>query len=135
MIENALFEEEQQQKEKARKIYEQVCSDIAPDYLKGLIMFINFEKRQNNIEKVKELYFKAFSHHLTSAGPHSSNLEVLSYITLQYARYLSFKCAEHTRAIDLMNIVLAKINYANKNLLLSFVNLVRHMEGSVGDVF
>jgi hypothetical protein len=60
MIENALFEEEQQQYIKARKIYEQIQNELAPDYIKSLIAFINFEKRQNNTEKVKELYFKAF---------------------------------------------------------------------------
>jgi adenylate cyclase class IV len=61
MLENALFEEEQTQIQKARKIYENLQSDIAPDYIKSLLAFINFEKRQNNTEKVKELYFRAYS--------------------------------------------------------------------------
>lgn len=60
MLENALFEEEQAQIQKARKIYEQLQNEVAPDYIKSLVMYINFEKRQNNIEKVKELYFRAF---------------------------------------------------------------------------
>jgi hypothetical protein len=45
---------------KARKIYENLTNEIAPNYLKSLTMHINFEKRQNNIEKVKELYFNAY---------------------------------------------------------------------------
>ena len=45
---------------KARKIFEQLQNEIAPDYIKSLIAFINFEKRQNNIEKAKELYYKCF---------------------------------------------------------------------------
>jgi hypothetical protein len=61
MLENALFEEEQAQIHKARKIYEQINNEIAPDYIKSSVMQINFEKRTNNIEKVKELYFKTYS--------------------------------------------------------------------------
>lgn len=60
MIEMALFEEEQQQILKARKIYENLQNDIAPDLIKSLMAFINFEKRQNNLEKVKELYYRAY---------------------------------------------------------------------------
>lgn len=45
MLEQALFEEEQNQIQKARKIYENLQNEIAPDYIKTLVAFINFEKR------------------------------------------------------------------------------------------
>lgn len=61
LLEKALFEEEQNQILKARKIHENLQAEIAPDCLKTLMAFINFEKRQNNTEKAKELYFKAYS--------------------------------------------------------------------------
>ena len=61
MLEQALFEEEQNQIQKARKIYENLQNEIAPDYIKTLVAFINFEKRQNNPEKVKELYYRAYT--------------------------------------------------------------------------
>ena len=77
-------------------------------------MFINFEKRQNNIEKVKELYFKAFQAQLNMATPQSQNHETLNFIVVQYARYLCFKCSEHSRAIDILNQAIQKINFCNK---------------------
>lgn len=45
LMEQALFEEEQNQIQKARKIHENIQSEIAPDCIKTLIAFINFEKR------------------------------------------------------------------------------------------
>lgn len=61
MLEQALFEEEQNQIQKARKVYENLQTDIAPECLKTLMAQLNFEKRQNNMEKVKELYFRAYN--------------------------------------------------------------------------
>ena len=61
LLEQSLFEEEQNQIQKARKIYETLQAEIAPDCIKTLMAFINFEKRQNNVEKVKELYFLAYT--------------------------------------------------------------------------
>ena len=61
MVENALFEEEQNQGKKAEKIYESLTTEVAPGHIKSTIAYINFEKRQKNDEKVKDLYFKAFS--------------------------------------------------------------------------
>lgn len=61
MLEQALFEEEQNQIQKARKVYENLQSEISPDCLKTLMAQLSFEKRQNNVEKVKELYFRAYN--------------------------------------------------------------------------
>lgn len=52
-------------------------------------MQINFEKRSNNIEKVKELYFKTYS-----AALQAQNFDTLTFIVFQYARFLAFKCSE-----------------------------------------
>ncbi len=48
LLEQALFEEEQNQIQKARKIHENIQNDIATDCIKTLMAFIGFEKRQNN---------------------------------------------------------------------------------------
>ncbi len=45
MLENAAFEEEQVQFQKARRIYEQINKEIAPELVKSNILYINFEKR------------------------------------------------------------------------------------------
>ncbi len=44
MLETALFEEEQLQIQKSRKIYEKLQNEVAPDYIKTLMAFITFEK-------------------------------------------------------------------------------------------
>ena len=72
--------------------------EIATDCIKTLIAFISFEKRQNNPEKVKELYFKAYS----SALEKGEN-ETVAYIVVQYSRFLAFKCGDMNRAVDIMN--------------------------------
>jgi hypothetical protein len=50
---------------------------VAPDYLKSLIAFINFEKRQNNVEKVKELYYRAYSNSLNK-----NEIETVAYVVI-----------------------------------------------------
>jgi hypothetical protein len=129
MLENALFEEEQLQVNKARKIYESIQNDIAPDYLKSLTLFINFEKRQNNIEKVKELYFKAYTSALKS-----NDVDTLSYILVQYARFLTFRCEDPNRAFDVLNSTIGKAK-PSKVLYLNVVNLIKHLEGRMVDVY
>lgn len=45
---------------KARKIYEQLTTEIAPGLIRASLEFINFEKRERNFDKAKELYFSSF---------------------------------------------------------------------------
>ncbi len=130
MLENAIFEEEQLQVQKARKIYEQLQNEIAPDYVKSLLMYINFEKRQNNIEKAKELYFKAFQSSLAR-----NETDTLTYISMQYARFLTFRCADANRAVEILNQAILKTQKATKPLYLSYVNFLKHLENYVQDVF
>lgn len=90
---------------------------------------INFEKRANNIEKAKELYFNSYSKALGSL-----NVDTLTYILLQYARFLAFKCQEPSRALDLLNSALTKIGKsATKTLYLSVINLVKHLDVAGGN--
>ena len=60
--------------------------------------FINFEKRQNNLEKVKELYYRAFT---TSQA--RNEVETVSYVVIQYARFLAFRCQDPNRAVEILN--------------------------------
>ena len=121
MIENALFEEDQQQINKARKIYENIQNEVAPDYLKSLIAFINFEKRQNNVEKVKELYYRAYSNSLNN-----NEIETVAYVVIQYARFLAFKCQDANRAVEVLNNAITKTK-GSKSLYLSYINFLKHM--------
>ncbi|CDW82944.1 pre-mrna-processing factor [Stylonychia lemnae] len=129
MIENALFEEEQQQVQKSRRIYENLQNEIAPDYIKSLIAFINFEKRQNNNEKVKELYFRAYS-----SSQQKNEIETVSYVVIQYARFLAFKCQDPNRAVEILNQALSKTK-GSKMLYLSYANFLKHMDGVIPEVY
>lgn len=60
LLENARFEEITNNPLKARKIHEQLCTEIAPGLVKTTLERINFEKRERNFDKAKELYFSAF---------------------------------------------------------------------------
>jgi len=61
MIENAMFEEEQQQMPKARLLYETLTNDVAAGHIKATLAFISFERRMGSNERVKELFYKAFN--------------------------------------------------------------------------
>ena len=47
--------------QKARKIFENLVTEVAPGHLKSILSFIGFEKRMNNNEKAKDLFFRAFN--------------------------------------------------------------------------
>lgn len=46
---------------RARKIYEQLDTELAPGLVKVALARINFEKREKNFDKARELYFNAYS--------------------------------------------------------------------------
>jgi len=120
LIENAIFEEMQSNSLRARKIYEQLDQEIAPGLIRATIARINFEKRQGNADKARELYFKAFRNALEK-----NNSPAVTYIATQYARFLAFKCGDHTRALDIFNQAISNPACTNKVLILSYVNLAR----------
>ena len=130
MLEQALFEEEQNQISKTRKIYETLQNEIAPDCIKTMMAFINFEKRQNNPEKVKELFFKAYTFSLEK-----QESETVAYIVVQYARYLAFKCSDSNRAVEIMNQAISKCGQGSKTLYLSYANFLKHLDGVIPDVY
>jgi hypothetical protein len=98
--------------------------------------FINFEKRQNNPEKVKELYFRAYT-----AAVERQDVETVTYVVVQYARFLAYKCDDCNRAVEIMNQAIEKCkggafkSRGTKTLFLSYVNLLKHLEGNVNDVY
>ena len=101
-----------------------------------MIAFINFEKRQNNVEKVKELYFKAYTNALER-----NQSEAMAYIVVQYSRFLAFKCSDPNRAVEIMNQAISKCSTiaegsrGTKTLYLSYVNFLKHLEGQIPDTF
>ena len=60
LLENARFEEITNNSLKARRIHEQLSTEIAPGLVKATLERINFEKRERNFDRAKELFFSAF---------------------------------------------------------------------------
>ena len=108
---------------KARRLYETLVNDVAPGHIKAMLAFVSFERRMGSNERVKELYYKAFKSSIAKKDP-----KAVTYIGMQYARFLAFKSNEVGRAADLLDeATLAIRNY--KVLYLSAVNLLKHLEG------
>lgn len=63
-----------------------------------------------------------------------NQVETVAYIVMQYARFLAFKCNDPTRAIDIMNNAIQKTK-GSKTLYLSYINLLKHLEGAVTELF
>ena len=97
-IENAMFEEEQSNIQKARNLYENLVTEVAQGHIKSVLAFIAFERRQNNNEKVKDLFYKAFQNALSRKDGKS-----ITFISLQYSRFLAFKSNEVQRACDILD--------------------------------
>jgi len=72
--------------------------DIAPGLLKATIGRINFEKRQGNTEKARELYSNA-----VSAALNKKDKLQVAYITTQSAQFLSTTCKDLTKALGVYN--------------------------------
>ena len=123
MVENALFEEEQNQGKKAEKIYDSLTTEVAPGHIKSIIAYINFEKRQKNDEKVKDLYFKAFSSAISK-----NDGQAVTYLGVQYANFNAFNCNDVTRACDILSQATSAIK-TSKVLFLSQTNFLKHLEG------
>ena len=123
MIENAMFEEEQQQLPKARLLYENLTNDVAPGHVKAMLAFVSFERRMGSNERVKELFYKAFN-----AALAKSDQLAVTYIGMQYARFLAFKSNEVGRACDILDQATGVIKNS-KVLYLSQLNLLKHLEG------
>lgn len=81
---------------------------------------INFEKREKNFDKAKELYFNAFQSNLAQ-----NNSLAVTVIATQYSRFLSSKCHEHNRALDILEQAVSNKECANKILYLNYINMAR----------
>ena len=104
-------------------LYETLTNEVAPGHVKATLAFIGFERRMGSNERVKELFYKAYK---SSIG--KKDAKAVTYIGLQYARFLAFKSNEVARACDILDeATLAIRNY--KVLYLSQVNLLKHLEG------
>ena len=64
----------------------------------------------------------------------SGQAEAVTYVVLPYARFLAFKCSDANRAVEIMNLAISKSQgWASKTLFLSYVNLLKHLEGAATD--
>lgn len=93
--------------------------------MKAAIARINFEKRQGNADRARELYFNAFMSALTR-----SDRMAVAYIATQYARFLAFKCNDHARALEIYSQAAANAECASKVLFLSYANLARNLNSA-----
>lgn len=96
---------------------------MAPGHLKSTLAFIAFEMRQNNNERVKDLYFKQ----LESALARSDALAA-TFLAIKYARFLIFKCNDVLRACDVLERTGQQVK-SSKIFYLSQLNLLKHLEG------
>lgn len=122
MLENALFEEEQSQVQKSRKIYETLIQDVAVGHIKSTIFYAAFERRMNNNEKAKDLYLKAFETALAK-----EDARAVTYVSMIYARFVAFECNDVERACQVMQQARLKIKNS-KVLYLSQINLMKHIQ-------
>ena len=83
---------------KARQLLENLTNEVAPGHIKATLAFIGFERRMGSNERVKELFYKAFNSALAKKDG-----QAVTYIGLQYARFLAFKSNEVVRACDLLD--------------------------------
>jgi len=113
LIENAKFEEVNGNSPRARKIYEQLDTEIAPGLVKAQLARINFEKREKNLDKARELYSNAFNQALKK-----NNSLAVTVIATQYARFLSSKCLDHNRAMLVFDQAVSNKACASKVLYL-----------------
>jgi vacuolar-type H+-ATPase catalytic subunit A/Vma1 len=102
-LENALFEEENQQMQKARKLYETLVQDTAVGNIQAQLAFIAFEMRMQNNEKVKDLFFKALEKALSK-----QDTRTVCLLSMKYARFLAFKCNDVQRACEVMDRALSQ---------------------------
>ena len=98
MIEHAMFEEEQQQVPKARMLYETLTNEVAPGHVKATMAFVSFERRMGSNERVKELFYKAFNSAMAK-----KDAQAVTYVGMQYARFLAFKSNDVERACDILD--------------------------------
>jgi len=129
LIENAKFEEVNGNSPRARKIYEQLDTEIAPGLVKAQLARINFEKREKNLDKARELYSNAFNQALKK-----NNSLAVTVIATQYARFLSSKCLDHNRAMLVFDQAVSNKACASKVLYLQYVNLARSNNDSTNQV-
>ena len=74
-------------------------------------------------ERVKDLFYKAFNIALAK-----NDSRAVTYVGMQYARFLAFKTNEVGRACDLLDQATNVIKNS-KILYLSHANLLKHLEG------
>lgn len=124
LIHTAQFEELQHNSLRARKIYEQL-EEIAPGLIKATIARINFEKREKNLDKAGEIFYEAFTNALSK-----DNSLAVTYLVTQYARFLSHKINDPSRAMEMLSKAVNNEKCANKVLFLQYVNLARQQPNS-----
>ena len=104
-------------------LYETLTNEVAPGHIKATLAFVSFERRMGSNERVKDLYYKAFNSALAKKSAYA-----VTYIGMQYSRFLAFKSNEVVRACDLLDQATSVIK-DSKVLYLSHANLLKHLEG------
>jgi hypothetical protein len=106
---------------KSRKIYETLVKEVAPGHIKSMLAYALFEKRMNNTEKAKDIYYKAFNSAMACADS-----KAITYVSMQYSRFLAFECNDVIRACDILKLARNQAQ-DSKVLYFSQVNLLKHL--------
>ena len=104
-------------------LYETLVNEVAPGHIQATLAFVSFERRMGSNERVKDLFYKAFNLALAK-----KDSRAVTYVGMQYARFLAFKTNEVVRACDLLDQATNVIKNS-KVLYLSQANLLKHLEG------
>lgn len=126
-LEQGIFEESLGHLDEARRLYQHVYDDVAPGLFSGLFKHLNLERREKNYEVVDKLYSEAFNIAETSEEP-----AILTYVTIHYAKYLSFVHGDHDRSLEIFENALRRVT-DRKILYLSYIDALKRKSHNKAD--
>lgn len=96
-------------------------TEVAPGHIKSILAYVAFERRMNNNEKAKDLFYKAFNNSMSRGDS-----KAVTYVSMQYSRFLAFECNDVERACDILKQARNQVQ-DSKVLYLSQINLLKHL--------
>jgi len=98
-----------------------LVTEVAPGHIKSILAYVAFERRMNNNEKAKDLFYKALNNSLSRGDSRA-----VTYVSMQYSRFLAFECNDVERACDILKQARNQVQ-DSKVLYLSQINLLKHL--------
>ncbi|GMH37035.1 hypothetical protein BSKO_04908 [Bryopsis sp. KO-2023] len=98
----AHFDERHGNAESARKRFKHVQTTLAPRMVSMIVQFVNFERRQGNLEAACSIYSECIEEELAKESS-----ETCAFLCIQYAHFLSQVVADHRRGREVLDKALA----------------------------